>query len=167
MNELIKLKVKTKTTPVDNQVLETKFIEACTSLDASIFEPLIEEEQYFEDLDKYRFLEKLKNELNEVRSKGINEVKLVQGHCKGCELGHLSHEFHSENGFEFSYMIIKDKGEVSDIYQCYLSSGYWDKLDEYESKAHPPKYSNDEMYEILKEENPTIQSLKDKFDLDI
>ena len=34
----------------------------------SLFEPLIDEDVYFEDLEKYRFLEELKNVFNEVKS---------------------------------------------------------------------------------------------------
>jgi len=50
--EVIKLQVK-KEASTGNKAhsITAKFIEACLALDASIFEPMIEENQYFEDLD--------------------------------------------------------------------------------------------------------------------
>ena len=44
--------------------IKNRFIRSCLELDASIFEPLIKEDQYFQDLDKYRFLASLKEEFS-------------------------------------------------------------------------------------------------------
>ena len=62
MENLIKLKM-TEQAQAENKslVVMNTFVEACLNLDASIFEPLIEEDQLFQDLDKYRFLQSMKN----------------------------------------------------------------------------------------------------------
>ena len=63
--ELIKLKVKEVAAKGDTakRIIDS-FIESCIKLDASIIEPLILEEQYFDDLDKYRFLAFLKGQFD-------------------------------------------------------------------------------------------------------
>ena len=51
---LIKLQIKKEAASGKlSDEITSKFIEACIKLDASIFEPLVNEEQYFQDLDKY------------------------------------------------------------------------------------------------------------------
>jgi hypothetical protein len=59
--ELIKLKVKKEASfGIDASKIKSAFVESCLRLNDSIFEPLINEKQYFQDLDKYHFLASLK-----------------------------------------------------------------------------------------------------------
>jgi hypothetical protein len=127
---LIKLKVKKEAA---NGVLANKilnqFIEACVTLDASIFEPLIEEEQYFQDLDKYRFLQSLKDEFDKVKIKGINQTRLKIGYCQGCVSGHQTHQFFgNETVPEFSYILSNKNNQIEDIFKCNMSSGNMKKV---------------------------------------
>lgn len=63
--ELIILKTKQEQTSKDNsKLIKEMFLKACLELDASIFEPLIDEDQYFEELDKYRFLHSMKKQFD-------------------------------------------------------------------------------------------------------
>lgn len=58
--ELIKLKVKKEVSfGYYANTIRDVFIESCLRLDTSIFEPLINENQYFHELDKSRFLASL------------------------------------------------------------------------------------------------------------
>jgi hypothetical protein len=66
-----------------------KFIESCLHLDASIFEPLMEEEDVFETKEKYRFLTDLKRLFDKgmTLTKGNFRVNVEDRTCKGCSLG--------------------------------------------------------------------------------
>lgn len=123
--ELIKLKVK-KVASTGNlaNFIESKFIECCEKLDASIFEPLISEEQYFQELDKYRFLQSVKDEFDRLKLLGIFKTIMIDGKCNGCHLGHTAVQFYGKRAIpEFSYIIHKENGEIEDIFMCNLSSG--------------------------------------------
>ncbi len=166
MAEVIRLKAISRKCNIEKELdVKQKFIEACKNLDASVFEPLISEQDYFEDLDKYRFLEKLKNIVNTVKLKGVMETKLVMSTCTGCELGHQTHEFHSENGFEFSYLIMEKDGAVTDIFQCYASDGLCNKYRELGFDSPFDNSLDKAIFERMKENNPILKDLEDKFDL--
>lgn len=123
--ELIKLKVK-KVAATGNMAnfIESKFIECCEKLDASIFEPLIREEQYFQELDKYRFLQSVKDEFDRLKLLGIFKTVMIDGICNGCHLGHKAVQFYGKRPIpEFSYIIHKENWEIEDIFMCNLSNG--------------------------------------------
>src|SRR5690606_27758679 len=61
IDELIKLKVKSES---NSQYIKETFLKACKNLDASMFEPLIDEDQYFENLNKYKFLLSMKEQFD-------------------------------------------------------------------------------------------------------
>lgn len=164
---LPKLKTKKELrTPIKSKLIEDTFIRACELLDASLFEPFVEEEAYFEDLDKFRFLAKLKNTFDEVKVKGFEATKLILGKCRGCQRGVLSYEFHSKEGFEFAYLILKDENSVTDIFQCYLSSTYVQNLDE-EIEKGKEHICCEEVFGHMQQLNPNLALFKEKFDLDI
>lgn len=169
MNKLIKLKFSTDTMNTGKwQIVHEKFIEACTQLDASIFEPYIHEDAIFEDMDKYRFLQSLKDNFDRRKRIGVKQTELRYGNCLGCQHGHQTHEFYNKDSYCFSYIVIKDDlGRVSDIFQCSLSSG----LSHFEFNAIEDIFedfteSREESFEKLAKKNPNINTLKDLFDLE-
>jgi hypothetical protein len=108
---------------LSNEVI-FKFIESYQKLNASIFEPLIDEEEYFQNLDKYRFLQSLKEEFDRVKKMEILSTTLIKGKCEGCYKGQESYQFYGKNVLpEFSYVIHKKDGDVVDILMCNSSSG--------------------------------------------
>lgn len=108
---------------LSNEV-KSKFIESCQKLDASIFEPYINEEEYFQNLDKYRFLQSLKDEFDRVKRMGIERTILIEGTCEECYKGQKSYQFYGKNVIpEFSYVIHKKSGDIVDILMCNSSSG--------------------------------------------
>ncbi|MFS4418862.1 hypothetical protein [Maribacter sp. 2307ULW6-5] len=123
--EVIKLQVKKEASIGDKaQSITAKFIEACLALDASIFEPMIEENQYFEDLDKYRFLSSLKQQFDWAIKRGAKDITMKKGKCGLCVIGHSTYEFYSsQNTHEFAYIINTNKDRVEDIFLCNDSSG--------------------------------------------
>ena len=127
-SELIKLKAKQDTSSIDHsQLIKDTFLKACQNLDASIFEPLIDEDQYFEDLDKYRFLNSMKSQFDYLKSKGVKEVKLVMGTCKMCFEGDKVFEFYITPKIgkpAFAYNIKEKDGKIKDIFRCNYSDGY-------------------------------------------
>ena len=152
-------------------IVVATFIDACEKLDASLFEPLIEEEdQMFEDLDKYRFLESLKNVFDGVKANKAISVTLRKGACKGCQNGHDTHEFFSKNGFEFAYILERDaNGELEDIFKCAMSSGYLIRYEElccYDEPERDP-ISEAAQFQKMVESNENLQLLKDTFDLEV
>lgn len=124
-NELIKLKVKAKASKgKEAEDIETYFISACQSLDASIFEPFIEEDQYFEEMDKYRFLASLKQQFDWAKKRGSTTTNVVPGRCQMCQMGASVKEFYGEkNTVEFAYAINKEEGQIVDIFLCNYSTG--------------------------------------------
>ena len=127
--ELIKLKVKPEASKGNAaEEITNKFIEACIQLDASIIEPLLNEDQYFDDLDKYRFLDFLKGQFEAARAIGLNRTILHHGTCGLCEIGHSTYEFFGEDGkIRFAYIIEKKKNEIKNIFNCNASSGWFKK----------------------------------------
>jgi hypothetical protein len=124
-NDLIKLKVKREAAigGLADKITIT-FINACLNLDASLFEPLIEENQFFQDLDKYRILQSLKDQFEKVKAKGITKITFIEGNCLGCENGHNTHQFYGDDVRpEPSYLINKKEDQIQDIFTCNMSSG--------------------------------------------
>ncbi|MET6989170.1 hypothetical protein [Sediminicola arcticus] len=126
--ELIKLKTKQETSSrANSQFIKETFLKACRTLDASLFEPLIDEEQYFQDLDKYRFLHSMKKQFDYLRGRGVKKVELVMGTCKMCFKGDTVHEFYvvpNEGKPAFAYNIQELQMEIKDIFRCNYSDGY-------------------------------------------
>ncbi|TXB66192.1 hypothetical protein FRY74_06360 [Vicingus serpentipes] len=130
METLIKLKVNQELEGIHDNIIEEAFIDACINLDASLFEPLINENQYFQDLDKYRFLQSLKNTFEDVKLKGVLQTTIKPGKCMGCKYGKANLQFFGNRSKpEFSYIINKENNLIEDIFICNMSSGiFTDKL---------------------------------------
>ena len=125
VNELIKLKVKPEASTGNKaEEIESYFISACKNLDASIFEPFIEEEQYFEEMDKYRFLASLKQQFDWAKKRGSTKTNAVPGRCQMCHIGVFVREFYGDsNKVEFAYAINKEEEQIVDIFLCNYSTG--------------------------------------------
>jgi|SRR5690606_3479781 len=124
IDELIKLKAKPES---NSTYIKETFLTACQNLDASIFEPLIDEDQYFEDIDKYRFLQSMKEQFDYLKGIGINKVQMVKGICRMCFNGDKVYEFYKEPKVgkpAFAYNIKEVNGFVKDIFRCNYSDGY-------------------------------------------
>lgn len=88
------------------------------------FEPMIEENQYFEDLDKYRFLASLKQQFDWAIARGAKNIYVSKGKCELCVRGHSAYEFYgSKKTPEFAYIINSKESMVQDIFLCNMSSG--------------------------------------------
>jgi hypothetical protein len=124
IEEFMKLKIKYDT---NSQFIKETFLKACKQLDASIFEPFIDEDQYFEGLDKYRFLDEMKRRFDVLKAEGVKEVELVMGRCEMCFRGAVVYEFYVQPNIGipvFSYNIQEKNGVIKNIFRCNLSSGY-------------------------------------------
>ena len=102
------------------------FIKSCKALDASIFEPFMEEENVFEDKNKYLFLASLRICFEEFKNDKPKSIDIVvnDGICKGCKYGRKVKIF-SINGSDsvkyndrFAYVIEKGNGILKDIFRC-------------------------------------------------
>ncbi|MFD2726284.1 hypothetical protein [Hyunsoonleella rubra] len=124
VSALIKLKVKSESSC---KYIKETFLKACQNLDASIFEPLIDEDQYFEELDKYRFLHSMKEQFDYLKENGLERVHIVIGTCKMCYTGERVYEFYKEPNKgkpAFAYNIQEENGHIKDIFRCNYSDGY-------------------------------------------
>jgi hypothetical protein len=102
------------------------FVESCKALDASIFEPYMDEENVFESKNKYLFLASMKELFDSFKDKKavfIN-VNVEDSTCKGCQYGKPIKLF-SVKGWgrviftgQFAYRINVEKGILIDIYRC-------------------------------------------------
>ena len=130
MSEVIHLKTsikfQNKIQIEESNFLINKFIEACLKLDASIFEPFMNENDIFEDKDKYRFLEQIHGRFEEYRKDTLDdfEVTRISTICTGCSKGKRVEEFKVYNNDtmkphdSFGYLIDEVDGLLIDIYQC-------------------------------------------------
>ena len=123
--ELIKLKVKSEASKGRKaQEVLFHFLFACEKLDASIFEPMIEEDQYFEEMDKYRFLASLKEQFVWAKNRGAQNIHIKRGKCQMCKKGADTYEFYgNKSNPEFAYVVNYDDGKINDIFLCNWSSG--------------------------------------------
>jgi|CXWL01.1.fsa_nt_gi hypothetical protein len=109
------------------------FVKACTNLDVAIFEPLMHEDDVFEDKDKYRFLSSLKILFEEYRNENTVSFKVyaLNDVCNGCKLGKPVKSFKifamkkdpitQERLFcrgQFAFLIELENGILNDIYRC-------------------------------------------------
>ncbi|MEG3658053.1 hypothetical protein V5097_11625 [Arenibacter palladensis] len=124
--ELIKLRVKEKSSSGEPaQKIINKFIETCLAMDCSQFEPMIDENQYFDELDKYRFLASLKQQFDWAVARGANNMRMEIGKCEMCVVGHATYEFYGgKSKPEFAYIINTTKRGIQDIFLCNGSSGW-------------------------------------------
>ena len=104
------------------------FIESCKALDASIFEPFMEENNVFEFKNKYLFLASLKTLFDTFKNDKPVSLDIVvnDGICNGCKYGKLVKIF-SVNGWDsvkyndrFAYVIEKENEVLKDIFRCNL-----------------------------------------------
>lgn len=132
---MVKLKVSTRLfsqqhSNISEQIVQA-FIMSCMKLDASIFEPLMNEEDVFEEKEKYLFLAQLKEIFEDFRQDTLDEFKVTMKEttCNGCEPGKQVKHFeiyHSQSGRyagDFAFLIDVDNGRLKDIYQCYDYAG--------------------------------------------
>lgn len=128
--ELVHLKTKNSFQKKENlnrsEEIIHAFKNACLHLDASLFEPYMQEDDCFEDLDKYRFLASLKSVFEGIkqRTKDVLEVTMGDSVCQGCSYGKpiVIFDCCSNNGNRlvgsFGYLIDMEGGILKDIYQC-------------------------------------------------
>jgi hypothetical protein len=103
-----------------------KFIESCLHLDASIFEPYMQEEDVFEDKGKYRFLADLKKLFDKAKMlAGVDfKVNIEDRNCRGCTLGGIVKHFEVVNNKSnnyigsFGFLIDSEDGMLKNIYRC-------------------------------------------------
>jgi len=104
------------------------FIESCIALDASIFEPFMEENNVFESKNKYLFLASLKTLFDTFKDDKPMSLDIVvnDGICNGCKYG-KSVKIFSVKGWDsvkyndrFAYVIEKENDVLKDIYRCNL-----------------------------------------------
>lgn len=126
--ELIILKVKEEATTGEIAEKITKsFIEACINLDASIFAPIVQEDDIFDELEKYRFLAFLSKQFDLAKAKGIKKMIVKTGRCDLCARGHSTFEFYGKSPKpEFAYVVEIKNGVVKNIFNCNGSSGWFE-----------------------------------------
>lgn len=126
MPDLIKLTIKSEANSGEPaQKIISHFIKACLNLDCSVLEPMIDEDQYFEELDKYRFLASLKQQFDWAIARGASNITMRKGKCEMCVIGHITYEFYGSKAKpEFAYIINTNKKGIRDIFLCNESSGY-------------------------------------------
>lgn len=110
------------------------FIESCKTLDASIFEPYMEENNVFENKNKYLFLASLRTLFDTFKDDKPVSISIIvnDGICQGCKHG-KSVKIFSVNGWDsvkyndrFAYVIEKKNGILKDIFRCnYFGNPKW------------------------------------------
>lgn len=112
----------------NSQLIVDAFTMCCLELDASIFEPYMQEDDIFEDKNKYLFLAELKTLFDSFKDK--KAVKIIVSHsngtCFGCSMGKQVSVF-DVRGFgrilftdKFGFVIDTKDGILIDIFRCQL-----------------------------------------------
>lgn len=103
-----------------NQSIKEAFISACEKLDISAIEKLIEEEDNFEDRDKWSFLGKYKARFDNIRNKhGVKELFRGKGNCGNCYKGKEVVSFRdSKNDIYFGFLFREENNTIVDIWEC-------------------------------------------------
>ncbi|RIV68762.1 hypothetical protein [Flagellimonas aequoris] len=126
MEQLIKLKVKEESSTGEQaKRIVDSFIMSCIELNSKILEPMVNEDQLFDDKDKYRFLAFLKAQFDSARKKGLKKMVVKNGYCELCLRGCSTYEFYGTKSTpRFAYLIEIVNGEVKNIFNCNASSGW-------------------------------------------
>ena len=111
-----------------SQLVVDKFIESCQHLDASIFEPCMEEDDVFEDLEKYTFLAELKELFDYSKLKTDNNftVSMSNEKCMRCEPGKPVVNFdimHAKTKLlvgDFGFLFDMENDILKDIFRCHM-----------------------------------------------
>jgi len=130
MNELIQVKTKelfTQTAGIkQSKLVIYQFIQSCLSLDASLFEPYIHEDEVFQEQTKYEFLSDLKRSFDLTRKRTNNSftVDLSYDVCRACFIGHRVNVFTTYNiegeMIERNGFVIQETDDILiDISRCY------------------------------------------------
>lgn len=105
--------------------IKSKFIESCLTLDVSLFEPFINEDDIFEEMTKYEFLKKMHETFTITRRITQNDftVELSKDICRACFIGHEVHVFTTFNNVnkkieQNGYVIQEVDGKLIDISRC-------------------------------------------------
>ncbi len=96
-----------------SQIISDKFIECCLKLDVYIFEPFMQEDDVFEDKEKYSFLVQLHKMFDEFARDTLDDftVSIKDTICNGCLKGQPVKHFKVSNNAtkkplgEFAFMI--------------------------------------------------------------
>lgn len=113
-----------------SQLIIDKLIESCIELDISIFEPYINEEDIFEDKEKYSFLAEIHDYFDEAKKVTSSNFVVTSRNsvCEGCinnkPVKHFQ-VFDSNNiqKTEFAFAIQIEDGILKDIYRCFSFEG--------------------------------------------
>jgi hypothetical protein len=103
-----------------------KFIASCMQLNISIFEPYMNEDDVFEDKEKYKFLADLKRSFDKIRNLTQSDFKITieDRKCNGCSLGNTVKHFevfnNKTNSYvgSFGFLIDVGNGMLKNIYRC-------------------------------------------------
>lgn len=137
--KIVYLKFKKGLTAKETDYIRKQFLKACVQLDASIFEPLINEDIYFKDLYKNRFLDSLKEKFYWTKKRGAKELNIQKGVCTICTRGEKVYEFiNREKKVEFAYNIRISDANMGEIFLCNLSTGRRGvkTLEEWDKEVH-------------------------------
>lgn len=116
-----------------SQLIISKFVETCLAMDVSIFEPYMQEDDVFEDKEKYLFLAQLKDLFSEIKSEMPVPyyVAVRDSECCGCPEGkgklvkhfELKHRLSNKVLDGFAFIIDTENGILKDIFRCYDYAG--------------------------------------------
>ena len=132
----------------ESKMIIDRFFDACMHLDASIFEPFMDEESIFEKQGKYEFLTSLKA-LFESKKIPFGENFIVtrqQSKCTDCSNGKYVEHFKiydklGKSGMnEFGFLIETNAGILIDIYQCFRFKGCLDEVYKINTIVRRPGY---------------------------
>lgn len=144
MHSITHLKTTTQFLEEENksnsELIIDEFIESCLKLDASIFEPYMQEDDVFENNEKYQFLAELKELFDFSRMKTLDDftVKVNDEKCMGCRLGKMVKNFEVINNKtklsegDFGFVIELENEMLKDISRCWFyreEHGEWIKPD--------------------------------------
>ena len=134
--------------------IKESVVQAIIKLDIDLLDLILDQEFYM-DVPKAYFLEKLGMQFSDLKAEGITEfVKIIKGSCNSCYKDCGGYTFVSSNNRTLDLIFIEDGENVKDIFICFSF-----KTEEYVEK-------NSLYFEFKEDEKITYQPSQDIIDIE-
>jgi len=103
----------------NNKENNERIINAFSTMNLSILVDLLDEDKDYEDVNKWRFIDMIKNKLEYLKSCGDTFLKKIPSKCMGCNYGKETITFQGNiSKRKLSLMFEIEGGTIIDIYEC-------------------------------------------------
>ncbi len=108
-----------KTISIAEKENNERIINAFSTMNLSILADLLDEDKDYEDVNKWRFIDIIKDKFEYLKSCGDTFLKKIPSKCMGCKYGKATITFQGNiSKKKLSLMFEIEGGIIMDIYEC-------------------------------------------------